>query len=527
MTNNLGSKLRGLALASVLHATSLVTGLTIVSLTACDQAMAQTSSTSLSGISAAESGAGETKVFLSFSQMAPTFSIDDNDSTRVTLNFDASSRGEGVKVPAALHGVLRAVELNQKGARLTVSLVGVGPIHVDASPPSGHGLVFSVTETRGVARAFPTPTTGPLPAFVDERPGEEAFEVVPLEYADISEVVGILSAGQAIKPNDSFTPQEPAFGSSSFNGGGAANGTLNGPTAPPQYSAFNPSANDTANSAYGQSVDESIGVDRRLNAIVLRGPAERVARLKAKIAALDVPVKSVLLETTFVELTETGARNIGIDFNNGNGSLAVATFQQGISSNNGPGRLNVGYGSYALQAAIFAQVAKGEGKIVSRPRISAPSGGSAKIITGDALPILTSIALSGVNAVSQQVQYVNVGVTLQIAPRVGADGYVTTHVFAEVSSVTGYSQGYPTISQREASTLATVKDGEYFIIGGLSQENHLTTRSRVPGLGDVPLAGELFKLHQENGAKTQLYIVVTPHIVTNADSQKARTAAQS
>jgi general secretion pathway protein D len=77
--------------------------------------------------------------------------------------------------------------------------------------------------------------------------------------------------------------------------------------------------------------------------------------------------------------------------------------------------------------------------------------------TGDALPIVTSIAVSGVNAVSQQVQYVNVGVSLQIQPRISSDGFVASHVFSQVSSVTGYQPGYPTLSQREAMTTATVK----------------------------------------------------------------------
>ena len=130
---------------------------------------------------------------------------------------------------------------------------------------------------------------------------------------------------------------------------------------------------------------------------------------------------------------------------------------------------------------------KGEGRIVSRPRIAAQSGSTAKIITGDALPILTSITLSGVNGVSQQVQYVNVGVTLQIAPRVSSDGFVTSQIYGVVSSVTGYSQGYPTISQREAETSASVRDGETFVIGGLTQDNKLTTKSKVPLLGDIPL----------------------------------------
>jgi general secretion pathway protein D len=169
--------------------------------------------------------------------------------------------------------------------------------------------------------------------------------------------------------------------------------------------------------------------------------------------------------------------------------------------------------SVTLQAAIYAQVTAGNGRIISKPRIAAQSGSSAKIITGDALPILTSIALSGVNGVSQQVQYVNVGVTLQIAPRVTNDGFVTSHVFCVVSSVTGFSQGYPTISQRKAETSATVADGETFVIGGLTEENEIASTNSVPLISDVPLLGEFFKLHKGTQSKTELYIVVTPHIV--------------
>jgi len=289
---------------------------------------------------------------------------------------------------------------------------------------SGQGPSLAVSGVPQGAQALNSNAPAPmaagvgLPPHADPRPEDDRFEVVPLNYADVSEIVGLLGAGQSIRPNDNFTPQEPAFGSQGvMNNGYGGSGGLSGQT-------YSPNAQD-ASAAYGESVDDSIGVDRRLNAIILHGPAERVARLKARIAALDVPVQSVLLETVFVELTQTGARNLGLDFNNANGQIAVATYQSGPNAVSGGTGLNQSYGSVALQAAIYDQVLKGEGRIISRPRISAQSGAPARIITGDALPILTSIALSGVNAVSQQVQYVNVGVTLQIAPRVGADGYVT------------------------------------------------------------------------------------------------------
>jgi general secretion pathway protein D len=317
--------------------------------------------------------------------------------------------------------------------------------------------------------------------------------------------VGLLTAGLTVKSNDDFVPHEPAFGSAGMNG--------NSYTAAPQP------ATDSLNQPMAQSVDDAIAVDRRLNAIILKGSPQRIARLKAEIEQVDVPVESVWLETMFVELTESGAKNVGLDFNNANNQIGLATFQTGqyIPAGSAYGTGARSLTSVALQAAIYAQVQKGEGRIVSKPRISAQSGSSAKIITGDALPILTAITLSGVNGVSQQVQYVNVGVTLQIAPRVSDDGYVTSHVFCVVSSVTGYSQGYPTISQREASTSATVHDGETFVIGGLTQENDISSRMHVPGLGDIPGAGALFRYTNGTSSKTELYIVVTPHIVKRGE----------
>ena len=62
-----------------------------------------------------------------------------------------------------------------------------------------------------------------------------------------------------------------------------------------------------------------------------------------------------------------------------------------------------------------------------------------------------------------------------------------------MSSVTGFSQGYPTISQREAETSATVRDGDSFVIGGLTQDENINNKSKVPLLGDIPLLGQAFR----------------------------------
>ncbi|HEY1416054.1 MAG TPA: secretin N-terminal domain-containing protein [Caulobacteraceae bacterium] len=447
----------------------------------------------------------ESQLILTFTPQAPTYSIIQTKGPHPAIGFALSSRGPAARVPAGMKGLLQTVDFEQNDTILILRFATSTAVDLTAKPGEHGALIldFKTNHATQVATGDPNQTNGPLSHESDPLPGDDGFEVVPLKYADVSEVVGLLSAGQTVKSNDNFVPHEPNFGSAGMNG----QQNYSAPPPPP----------DAQEQPLGQSVDDSIAVDRRLNAVILKGSPAHIARLKAEIAAIDVPVDSVVLETQFVELDETGAKDVGFSFQNANGQVGQVTLTSGGFSP--PGFQSTrGIFSATLQAALYAQVTKGHGRIVSKPRIAAQSGGEAKIITGDALPILTAITLSGVNGVSQQVQYVNVGVTLQIAPRVSSDGYVTSHVFCVVSSVTGYSQNYPEISQREAETSITVRDGEAFVIGGLSQNSDISSHGKVPGVGDIPLLGEIFHLNNDTKAKTELYIVVTPRVVRHGDS---------
>jgi general secretion pathway protein D len=457
----------------------------------------------------------ESRFLLRFAPRANDFAATKPDNragpNQAALGFALSSRGNSAVTPQGLKGLVRAIAFEQADSVLILRFGASAPVKAAAATLDPQTVEVTVSaDDKAAGRPSAIPANGPLPQARDPGPGQDGYALVMLRYADVSEVVGLLTDGLTVKSNDVFTPREPGFGSTSLTGGG-----YNAPQA----------VNNADDVPLGQSVDSAIAIDRRLNAVWLKGSPERIARMKEQIALMDVPVDSVILETQLIELTETGSKALGVDFTNSSGQLGVVTAQSGayITSGNlanSGGHLNAAGSqvgghltSAAVQAAIYAQISKGNGRIVSRPRIAAQSGGSAKIVTGDALPILTAITLSGVNGVSQQVQYVNVGVTLQIAPRVAADGNVTSHVFCVVSSVTGYSQGYPTISQREAETSATVRDGETFVIGGLSQESETSTDAKVPLLGDVPVLGRVFHNTNKSKAKTELFIVVTPHII--------------
>jgi len=488
-----------------------------VSLFIASPAWAQAPSPSaLVDIQVVAQSTNQTRLRLTFTPQANSFGSIGTSVTQPAIGFALTSRGNSAASPRQLNGFLRQISFEQLDTVLVMRFLTTGPsqmitsavdaTHVDVTLSDGVEKAVRKAVADNLPPPPPPPPASPVP------PADQGYELVMLRYADVSEVVGLLTEGLTVKSNVSFTPKSPGFGS-----------TNNSNNSYVIQQAQNTENNDQP---LGQSVDGSIAVDRRLNAVWLKGSPEKIARMKAQIALIDVPVDSVILETQLVELTDSGARSIGINFSNASGQIGVATFQSGASiplgyTPNGGGHVSHDGGtlmgghlsSVALQAAIYAQVAKGEGRIVSRPRISALSGSTARIITGDALPILTAITLSGVNGVSQQVQYVNVGVTLQIAPRVTPDGFVSSNVFCVVSSVSGYSQGYPTISQREAQTTAIVRDGDTFVIGGLTQESSIKSRSRVPLLGDLPVVGTAFRYEQASKAKTDLFIVVTPHVV--------------
>lgn len=461
----------------------------------------------LADIQVIAEGPDQTVFALVVSPKVGSFSTVNTEPAKPALLLLRAARSPSLGGSRDYRGFVRSIQFEPTDTGLAVRFVASAPAKVIAESGGPDRLLVTVSKLTGAEAVGSRPvgsendtlaTAHVVPPPLQPLPGEDEYELVMLKYADVSEVVGLLTDGVTVKPNNVFIRKEPGFGSMS-----ATSGT----------SYVSPSSQAAAEAQpLGESVDAGMAIDRRLNAIWLRGSPDRIGRMKAMIALIDVPVDSVILETQFVELTEQGSRSVGIDFANANGQLAVGSVTRGGFAPFGADLARNIY-SGSIQAALYAQVQKGNGRIVSTPRIAAQSGDTAKILTGDALPILTAITLSGVNGVSQQVQYVNVGVTLQIAPRVSPDGFVTSHIYAVASSVTGYQQGYPTISQREAETSASVRDGETFVIGGLTLDNALRTRTKVPLFGDIPLLGALFRVDKASKTKTDLYIVITPHIV--------------
>jgi len=341
--------------------------------------------------------------------------------------------------------------------------------------------------------------------------GSQTTAFIPLSFADVSEVAGVLVKGAQVSPLDNFNPQSPFAaptpnpnGSSMGGGDRYANGRA------PTYVTI-PAAAILANkdTPMGTKLDDKVAIDRRLNAIILTGTPQEIADAKQIVSYVDVPARSVLLETQIVELTQTAAKDLGIDYADANGTLGTATFNAGIDRRPAAG--------VALQAKLSALQETGQAKILAQPRILALNARPSAILSGEAVPIFNSVLVpSGSGTIIEnQIQYINVGVSLEILPRIASDGRVTTQIFSEVSSIIDYVQNTPRIAVRQALTSGVVSDGESLVVGGLLQETEISQLRKVPGLGDLPLIGGFFRSDTSTKQTTNLYLVVTPHVLTN------------
>ncbi len=330
---------------------------------------------------------------------------------------------------------------------------------------------------------------------------------VPLSFADVSEVAGVLVKGAVVPSADAFNAQSP-FVAPTPDTSRSSSSSMQAQPAGPSYVSIPPGAVIPKDVPQGMQLNEHIAVDRRLNAVIITGTPSEIAAYKRTIAFLDVPARSVLLDVQIVELTQNAARTLGVDYSPG-GSLATASF--GGTTGAKPA------GSFSLAATLNALEDNREAKILAQPRILAINNHAAAILSGTAQPTYTTIAIpsGGGTVLQQQLQYVNVGVSLQILPRIAADGRVTAQIFSEVSTIVSFVQTAPVIATRQELTSAVVRDGDSLLVGGLLQENEIKEMRKIPGLGDLPLIGGFFREEQTTHDTTNLYLIITPHVLSN------------
>lgn len=270
-------------------------------------------------------------------------------------------------------------------------------------------------------------------------------------------------------------------------------------------------------------------VDERANLIALRESPDIVLLAERLVALHDQGDAEVMLDVEVMEVKSTRLTELGINFPSsvtfsplplsGQSGLTVESLR-GLNSS----RVGVGVGNVLLN--LRREV--GDFNTLANPRIRSRSREKATILIGDKIPVITTTAGSN-GFVSENVSYQDVGLKLEVEPIVSPDDEVAIKLGLEVSSLaaqvrtTGGSLAYQ-IGTRTASTNLRLRDGETQLLGGLISRDDRSSANRIPGLGDLPLAGRLFSSEKDDLQRTELVLAITPRILRGAARPDAALA---
>ncbi|MEG0798483.1 MAG: secretin N-terminal domain-containing protein [Acidaminococcaceae bacterium] len=252
---------------------------------------------------------------------------------------------------------------------------------------------------------------------------------------------------------------------------------------------------------------DALGVDAITNSLVFTGSSSEEAKLRDALKVLDVATKQVTLEAKIISLNATDSKQFGVFWEWG--KLPGNTGED----NGYGGIIHIGHGyETQFQATLNALFNNGKAKILATPRIITIPGKEASIFIGDHIPVQTEKRDNGTTTTSTE--YVDAGIKLSYTPIVSEDGvYITSVVHTEVSTPTLVPEikNYK-ITSRTADTNVRMRNGETLVIGGLINEEEQKNIQKIPFLSNIPILGELFKNRTNSKTKTEVMMILTPHI---------------
>ena len=288
-------------------------------------------------------------------------------------------------------------------------------------------------------------------------------------------------------------------------------------------------------------------IDEKRNLLIMKDTPDAVRLAERLIESLDIAEPEVMLDVEVLEISRTKLQELGLRFPDqiGYGLLTPNTtstiVNSGVTQTSTTlgGALAPGYVDLSNTSALTAYVANpgltlnlkdqvGNGNILANPRIRVKNREKAKIHIGDKLPVFTTTSTANVG-VAASVAYLDVGLKLEVEPNVYLDDEVGIKIGLEVSSVVqavsgpAGSQAYQ-IGTRSADTVLRLKNGETQVLAGLINNEERSSGNRLPGLGDLPVIGRLFTSQQDSNSKTEIILLITPHIVRNLVQPLGATA---
>jgi len=282
---------------------------------------------------------------------------------------------------------------------------------------------------------------------------------------------------------------------------------------------INADAKAVANALRGIIKTRDIVADDKLNMIIVRDTAEGVRLAERIVAMHDVAQPEVMLEVEVLEVSRTRLLELGIQWPDRialapiPGPSGVLTLEQLRSLTSS----EISAVIPPLTAAIAQQ--NGDAGLLANPRIRAKNREKASILIGERVPNITTTS-TATGFVSDSVQYIDVGLKLDVEPVVQPNGEVTIRMRLEVSNIINQittrsgTVAYQ-IGTRTATTTLKLKDGENQVLAGLIQDIDRTTASGIAGLTSLPLLGRLFSKSNDEKRKTEIVLSITPRVLRN------------
>ena len=293
-----------------------------------------------------------------------------------------------------------------------------------------------------------------------------------------------------------------------------------------------------------------VQADTATNALIITAPEPQYRQLRAVIDKLDARRAQVFVESLIVEVSADRAAEFGIQWqgalgqagdrvlgllgtNFGTGGKNIIDLALGAANGTvAPARgINVGLanqtnGIYVLGFLGRFLEESGAGNVLSTPNLLTLDNEEAKIVIGQNVPFVTgqftnANAGSGSGTVNpfQTIERKDVGLTLRVKPQISENGSIKLAIYQEVSSVlasTINAPNGPTTNKRTIESNVLVEDGSVVVLGGLLQDEYAGSQEKVPGVGDVPLFGNLFKSETRSRKKTNLMVFLRPTVVRDA-----------
>jgi general secretion pathway protein D len=267
---------------------------------------------------------------------------------------------------------------------------------------------------------------------------------------------------------------------------------------------------------------KDVFIHEKTNSVVMRDTPDAIRLAEKLVADQDIAEPEVMLEVEVLEVSSTRLSELGIKLPS---SFTVTTPDTATTLGALRALRNDDLLASGLSASLNLKLEDGVTNVLASPRIRVRNREKAKIMIGSRVPVITNAVTpvsTGTPVITGSVQYLDVGLKLDVEPDVHNDQEVVIKVGLDVSSIIREVPNAQSgtlayeIGTRNANTVLRLKDGETQILAGLINDEDRRTASKVPGLGQIPVLGRLFSSHKDDNKKTEIVLSITPRIVGSA-----------